>query len=129
MKRLQFLLALFLAPFAVQAADEKAAAVPASKQFIYVLHLTPRLHDDNAWTDADKAVIAKHVAHLKAGTDSGKIVLAGRTMESGDKTFGIVIFTAEDETAAAAFMNSDPCVEAKIMRAEVHPFAVVFKGK
>jgi uncharacterized protein YciI len=128
--RLLFLLALLLSPLAAFAADEKApAAAPKPKQYIYVLRLVPRLHDDKAWTEPDTATIQKHVAYLKAGTDSGQIILAGRTMEAGDKTFGLVIFTAADDAAASAFMNSDPCVAGKIMNATVHPYAVVFKGK
>ena len=125
---------MLLAPLALVAADEKSAAsppfaAPQPKQFVYVLRLVPRLHDDKAWTETDNAVIGRHVAHLKSGTERGQIILAGRTMEPGDKTFGLVIFTAENEAVARAFMQADPCVSDKIMTAELHPYAVVFRGK
>jgi uncharacterized protein YciI len=125
------LLAVLLPPVAAFAADAApATAAPKAKpQFVYVLHLVPRLHDDKAWTDADKTVLQRHVANLKAGTERGQVILAGRTLESGDKTFGLVIFTVEDAAAATAFMNSDPCVAEKIMTASVHPYAVAFKAK
>ncbi len=116
------------APAAPAPAKEAAAAVKL-KQFTYVLRLTPRLHDDNAWTDADKAVTGKHFAHLTAATKAGQVILAGRTMEPGDKTFGLVIFEAADEDAARTFMNSDPAVVAKVMTAELHPYSVALQRK
>lgn len=132
MKRLVLFLAAFaLAPLALFAADDKKAAAPATppaapklKQFIYVLRLVPRLHDDKAWTEADGKTGQAHFAHLTAATKAGKVILAGRTLESGDKTFGLVVFEAADEPAARAFMNSDPAVIGQIMTAELHPYQV-----
>ena len=45
---------------------------------------------------------------LPEAAKSGRLVLAGRTKEPGDKTFGIAIFRASDEAAARKFMESDP---------------------
>jgi len=120
------LLCLLFAPLA--GADEKAAA-PKPKQFVYVLRLVPRLHDDTAWTDADKQAGSAHFAHLKAATAEGKVIFGGRTLESGDKTFGLVVFEAADEPTARAFMNSDPAVVKKIMTAELHPFQLALQRK
>jgi uncharacterized protein len=131
--RLTVLAALIFVPLALIAAEqkpaEKTAAAPKPKQFVYVLRLVPRLHDDKAWTDADKAAGSRHFAHLTAAAKTGQVILAGRTMESGDKTFGLVIFEAADETAARAFMNSDPAVVEKIMTAELHPYMVALQRK
>ena len=120
-----------LAPFASFAADEKPAtpAAPKPKQFVYVLRLVPRLHDDKAWTDEDKKTLGVHFARLKAATDEGKVILAGRTLEPGDKTFGLVIFEAIDEPAARVFMDGDPAVTGKVMTAEVHPYMVALLRK
>ena len=104
-------------------ADDKSAA-PKPRQFVYMLRLVPRLHDDSAWTDADRKTVGTHFAHLKAATAEGKVILAGRTLEPGAKTFGLVIFEAADEAAAKAFMESDPAVAASVMTATVHPFSV-----
>jgi uncharacterized protein YciI len=101
---------------------------PTLKQFLYVLRLTPRLHDDKAWTAADQAAIKGHIEHLRAATDHGKLILAGRTLEPGDRTFGLVVFHATDEADARAFMNSDPAIVGKIMTAELHPYQVAFRG-
>jgi uncharacterized protein len=106
--------------------------VPAQKkpkQFIYVLHLVPRLHDDKAWTEQDKSAVERHFNRLKDGSKTGEVILAGRTSEAGDQTFGIVIFAAADENAARAFMNSDPAVVAGVMTAELHPFGVALERK
>ena len=131
LRRLAFFSLLFAAPLLFAA--EKPAAPnemksPPPKQFLYVLRLVPRLHDDKAWTEADQAAIRKHVAHLKAATDRGKLIVAGRTLEPGDKTFGLVIFYAPDDADAQAFMNSDPAVLERIMTAELHPYHVAFRG-
>jgi uncharacterized protein YciI len=99
------------------------------KQFIYVLHLAPRLYDDKAWTTEDKAAVDRHLANFREAIKSGQLILAGRTMEPGDKTFGIAIFEAKDEEAARKFMEGDPAVAAGVMTAELHPFAVVLQRK
>jgi uncharacterized protein YciI len=97
------------------------------KEFIYVLRLVPRLYDDKNWTKEDNAVLERHFARFKEAIKSGQLILAGRTKEPGDKTFGIAIFRASDEAAARAFMEADPTVSAGLMTAELHPFAVALE--
>jgi len=104
-------------------------AVAKPKQFIYVLHLVPRLHDDKAWTEQDKAAVDRHFNRFKEAIQSGQLILAGRTREAGDKTFGIAIFEATDEAAAQKFMEMDPAVATGVMTAELHPFAVALQRK
>lgn len=99
------------------------------KQFIYVLHLVPRLYDDKAWTEEDKAAVGRHFNRFKEAIKSGQLILAGRTPEPGDKTFGIAIFQAADENAAREFMNTDPAVVAGVMTADLHPFGVALERK
>ena len=99
------------------------------KQFIYVLRLVPRLHADSAWTKDDEMALSRHFARFKHAIDTGELILAGRTTEPGDKTFGIAIFEAADEKAARSFMESDPAVVAGLMTAELHPFAVALQRK
>ena len=109
------------------AQDPKPDAKP--KQFIYVLRLVPRLHSDAAWTKEDEMAIGRHLTRFKQAVEKGELILAGRTKEPGDKTFGIAIFEAPDEAAARAFMESDPAVVAGLMTAELHPFAVALQRK
>ena len=103
--------------------------VAKPKQFIYVLHLVPRLYDDKNWTKEDKAALDRHFNRFKEAIQSGQLILAGRTQELGDKTFGIAIFVAADEAAARKFMEEDPAVVAGLMTAELHPFAVALERK
>ena len=99
------------------------------QQYIYVLHLTPHMHEANAWTDRENGVIGRHFERLANATDTGQVILAGRTSEALDKTFGLVIFEAEDEEAARLFMQSDPAVVANIMSATLHRYSVALYRK
>jgi uncharacterized protein YciI len=99
------------------------------KQFIYVLRLVPRLHADSAWTKEDNMALSRHFVRFQHAIETGELILAGRTKEPGDKTFGIAIFEAKDEAVARAFMESDPAVVAGLMTAELHPFAVALQRK
>ena len=107
--------------------QEPKAAKP--KQFIYVLRLVPRLHADSAWMKEDNAALERHFARFQQAAKSGQLILAGRTSEPGDKTFGIAIFEAPDEDAARKFMEEDPAVAGGLMTAELHPFAVALQRK
>jgi uncharacterized protein YciI len=62
--------------------------------------------------------------HLTAAADRGQVILAGRTDEPKDRTFGIVVFEASEDASARSFMESDPALVAGIMTAELHPYAV-----
>ena len=108
-------------------AQEPKAEKP--RQFIYVLRPVPRLYADSAWTKEDNAALARHFARFQEATKSGQLILAGRTSEPGDKTFGIAIFEAPDEDAARKFMQEDPAVAGGLMTAELHPFAVALQRK
>ena len=114
------LLAMFMTMGFSATPDEPARM----KQFLYVLHLVPRLHAQTAWTDADNKAVADHFQRLKLATQARTVLLAGRTSEPLDQTFGIVIFEASDEASARKFMESDPTVAAGVMTATLHPFAV-----
>src|SRR5262245_4052121 len=117
-----------LHPFAL-ALENANPPLPDTKPCLYVLRLVPRLHDDKKWTTEDKAALDRHFTQLKDAAKSGELILAGRTQEPGNKTFGIVIFRASDEAAAQKFMESDPAVVAKLMTAELHPFSMHVQRK
>jgi uncharacterized protein len=94
------------------------------KQYVYVLRVTPRFHKESSWTRAENAAVGKHLERLAKAANTGQVILAGRTNEALDKTFGLVIFDAENEAAANAFMESDPAVVAGLMTATLHPYSV-----
>jgi uncharacterized protein YciI len=87
------------------------------------------LHADSAWTKEDNVALSRHFVRFQHAIETGELILAGRTKEPGDKTFGIAVFEAKDEAAARAFMESDPAVVAGLMTAELHPFAVALERK
>jgi uncharacterized protein len=113
----------------VQSLNAQDPKTGRPKQFIYVLKLVPRLYPDSAWTKEDQAVLGRHFARFQEAAKSGRLILAGRTSEPGDKTFGIAIFEAPDEDAARKFMEEDPAVAGGLMTAELHPFAVALQRK
>ena len=76
------------------------------KEFIYVQRLVPRLYDGEKWTKEDKATSDQHFVRLLEAAKSGQLILAGRTKEPGDKTFGIAVFRASDEAAARKLIRT-----------------------
>lgn len=123
---LLILLLVLLAPAALRAEDTPPAQRP---QFIYVLRLVERLHQDSGWTKADEEFVGRHFRHLETATEQGQAIVVGRTLEPGDKTFGLVIFEASNVEAARAFAESDPAVVGGVMTVEVRPFALVLLRK
>jgi len=113
----------------VQSLNAEETKADKPKQFIYVLKLVPRLYADSAWTKEDEAVPERHFVRFQQAAKSGQLILAGRTSEPGDKTFGIAIFEAPDEDAARKFMQEDPAVAGGLMTAELHRFAVALQRK
>ena len=91
--------------------------------------LVPRLYDGQKWTQQDNSASDRHFIRFQEAMKSGQLILAGRTKEPADKTFGIVIFRASDEADARKFMESDPAVVAKVMTAELHPFSIQLQRK
>jgi hypothetical protein len=102
---------------------------PQRKQYVHVVHLTQPMQGVRPWTEAETGVISQNFSRMAKETKAGKVILAGRTTESPDKTFGLPIFEAEDDEAARLFMESDPAIVAAIMTAALHPYAVALQRK
>ncbi len=96
------------------------------KEFLGVLTLTDKYKEEKNWTSEDQAVVGEHFQRLKKFRDEGVVVLAGRTnlpLDNPDMA-GLVIFYARDEKEALKFMEDDPAVKNRIMRAKVHPYGI-----
>ena len=106
------------------ASGEPAAPAAAKAQFVAVLRLVPRLHAEAAWTPADQEAVSRHFQRLVEGSAAGSVLLAGRTQEPLDRTFGLIVFEAADEAAARAWAEADPAVAGGVMTVTVHPYAV-----
>jgi uncharacterized protein YciI len=92
--------------------------------FIYLLKLVPRLQHAANWQPEDDQAVDLHFAYLQQLLKDGNLVLAGRTQEMNENTFGIVIFECECEEDAQKIMNSDPAVQKGIMVASLYPYRI-----
>ncbi|NDI33896.1 YciI family protein [Chengkuizengella sediminis] len=95
-----------------------------TSQYIYVLKLIPKLLDESQWTDKEKDIVGRHFKALQQLQSEGQLILAGRTQNMDETTFGIVIFKAESENEANFIMENDPAVKEGIMTAKLHPYQV-----
>ncbi|MBI4731344.1 MAG: hypothetical protein HY781_04330 [Chloroflexi bacterium] len=77
-------------------------------------------------TAEEESAMSEHSQYLKKAVAAGTLLLAGPCL---DDTFGVVVFRAENEAAAQAFMLSDPSVKANVMMAELHPMRVSLQGQ
>jgi uncharacterized protein YciI len=119
-----WMLVAALAFLAAAPARPAPPASPATHQYLYVLRLVPRLQDPKAWTEHDHAAVTAHFKRLQEATAKGTVILAGRTDEPMDQTFGLVVFEAPDEAHARAFMNTDPTIVEHVMVGTLHPYSV-----
>ena len=98
-----------------------------TKQFIYVLRLTPKYQIAANRSGKESKIIREHVQYLKKMTDEGKCYLAGRTnLENNPNVFGVVIFDASGIEEAKSIMENDPVIKNGIFQAEVERFNIVF---
>jgi uncharacterized protein YciI len=92
------------------------------------LYLTHPLRDGffEQPTLQEDLIMEKHFQYLKQATDAGIVLLAGPCL---DQTFGIIIFSAENDAAAQLFMFNDPSVKENVMMAELHPMRISLRGR
>ena len=102
-----------------------------TSEFLYVFLPgdRPELNTDpSAWTEADERVGEEHYARLRAETEAGRVILAGRSQDGIGPA--IVIFRAGSEDEARRFMDEDPFVVNGLFRATLHPFrAALVEGR
>ncbi len=96
----------------------------------YLYRIQPTRSDmlERGPTDQEVETLSAHFAYLKSLTESGVVVMAGRTLVEDETAFGIVIFRTESEEQARALMAGDPAVRAGVMRAELFPFSIALWG-
>jgi uncharacterized protein YciI len=94
-------------------------------EYIYLIH--PYRHGFfEAPTPEEEHIMEAHFTYLKQAVQDGIVLLAGPCL---DDTFGIVVFRAEDDDHANAFMFADPSVSGNVMAAELHPMRISLIGK
>jgi uncharacterized protein YciI len=94
-------------------------------EYIYLIH--PYRHGFyDSPTLEEQTVMEEHFRYLQRATEAGTVLLAGPCL---DHTFGLIVFRAENDQAANAFMFNDPSVEKNVMAAELHPMRVALHGR
>ena len=98
-------------------------------QYLYTIKPTRLGMLTDGGTHEEGAVLGEHYGHLRKLTREGTVILAGRTQTTGPETFGIVIFYAEDDEEAEAFMAADPAVAQGVMQAELFPYRIALMAQ
>ena len=75
-------------------------------------------------TEAESAVVGAHFAYLQGLVADGVVLMAGRTVDTGADTWGIVVFQAASAADADAVMRADPAIARGVMRGELFPYRV-----
>ena len=75
-------------------------------------------------TEREAAIVGAHFIYLSRLVDEGVVLMAGRTLNTDESSFGIAVFVAADDPAARALMHADPAVAQGVMTAELFPYHV-----
>ena len=75
-------------------------------------------------TPEEDAIVGEHFQYLKALTEHGVVLLAGRTLNTDAASHGLVVMAADSEAHARSLMENDPAVKAGVFRAELFPFSI-----
>ena len=94
-------------------------------EYLYLIHPFRHGFFDSP-TLEEASILDEHFAYLKKAAKAGIVLLAGPCT---DDTFGLVVFRAENDESAAAFMFADPSVKNNVMVAELHPIRISIRGK
>lgn len=94
------------------------------KQYLYRIHPTRPAMLTAGPTPREAAIVSEHFAYLQNLVEQGTVLMAGRTLNDDESTFGIVVFTSADDAAATALMQADPAVRQGVMHATLFPYRV-----
>ena len=98
-------------------------------QFLYRIQPTrPEMLSEGP-TEAETAITMEHFNYLKDLTNQGVVLLAGRTLNTDESSFGIIVFQADSEAEAAAIVAGDPGVAKGLMKAELFPYRVALLNR
>jgi uncharacterized protein YciI len=97
-----------------------------SEHYIYRLTSTRPDMITGEPTAREAAVIDEHFAYLERLSETGVVLLAGRTLNRDESAFGIVLFRADSPARAEAV---DPAVREGVMKARLYPYCIALLGK
>jgi uncharacterized protein YciI len=93
-------------------------------EFLYKIQPTRPAMLTEGPTEWESELVAQHFEYLKGLLEKGALILAGRTQNTDESSFGIVIFRAGSEKEAQTIVAEDPAVRHAVMRAELFPYRV-----
>jgi len=93
-------------------------------QFLYRIKPTRQAMLADGPTEREASIVDRHFRYLQRLLDAGVVLMAGRTLSTDERAFGIVVFTAPSEAAAADVVQDDPAVKLGVMTAELFPYRV-----
>lgn len=94
------------------------------QQFLYRIRpARPAMLSDGP-TAHESQVVGRHFEYLEGLTKAGTVLMAGRTLNSDETAFGIVVFEAASEEDARRIVDADPAVAEGVMKAELFPYRV-----
>ena len=93
-------------------------------QYLYRIQPTRPTMLTEGPTAEEATIVSEHFDYLKGLTERGIVILAGRTLNTDESSFGIVIFNAETEDEAQAIVRDDPAVRGGVMAATTFPYRI-----
>jgi uncharacterized protein YciI len=93
-------------------------------QFLYRLRPTRLEMLTDGPTPDEARSIGDHFHYLQGLLATEVLLMAGRTLNSDESTFGIVVIDVASERDARQVSSNDPAVKSGVMRAELFPFRV-----
>ena len=100
---------------------------PATAWMYTLKPLRPAIKTEGP-TPEEAPIVARHWAYLQELRSSGRLILAGRTLDLGDEGFATVIIHAPSEAAARELMNADPGIQGQVFAAQLHPYQTLLMG-
>lgn len=94
------------------------------QQFLYRIQPTRLEMLTEGPTDREAAIIGDHFKYLQQLVTEGVVLMAGRTLNADERTFGIVVLRAASEAQASEIVSGDPAVKHGVMLAELFPYRV-----
>jgi uncharacterized protein YciI len=96
-------------------------------EFLYTIKPTRPAMLTEGPTDEESVILSEHAAYVERLAERGVVELAGRTRNTDETAFGIVVFQAKSEDDARQIMLDDPAVKHGVMTAELFPYRVAFR--
>jgi len=75
-------------------------------------------------TQEEKRIVGEHFSYIQELVGKGVLVIAGRTLNTDNSSFGIVVFRASSDEEARGIMLEDPAVKNRVFRVELYPYHI-----